>query len=584
MLRKALNIAKYEGFGGLLDKVNKKIRGAREFSKALSQAESTQIFLVSIVIPAYNASKYTLECLESIYSVKNSIKFEVILIDNFSSDNTEALMTEEIKIRENLSFIRLEENRGFAGGVNAGLVLAKGKYVVILNNDTHVTDFWLDRLVLLAEKRPELGIISPVTNFVGEGPQLDNETVHLNISKINDYASTIQSRDFVYEPRRLVFFCVLLRKSLIDQIGLLDEKYGIGNYEDDDYCLRALLSGYQLAVARSSFVYHHGSITFQKNRISHSIHMEENFNHFYGKVRNLSTNIRFPNIINLQAPISLVVRTVNRPALFTRALTSLSNQTCKNFEVIVVNDGGEDVDSIIRSFDKHFPIRYIYNREPHGRAEAINDGLRETLTKWVGFLDDDDILYPWHVAVFTKAIDINPEESFFYSNYNRTFFNGISDEAPFLTKPVEPWKFNKKELLVNNRMPIHTWLLRKAFFSQTAMFDPTIEMLEDYEVLIRLSGLTDFCHINEVTCEYRFYLDGQNSMLFQREKVYQALKDIYGKNKTDDGEISKMRDVELSIIRKEVEKISGLRELMNENPERKEEIYSKILATVFGFE
>lgn len=583
VIRKAISIAKYEGFGSLFKKVRTKLQGSKEFSEAIIRSEQEKFSTVSIVIPVYNACQFTLDCLESIYSVKNSIDFEVIVVDNGSSDDTPALMAQQRQLRHNFSYFRQEKNLGFSGGVNQGISHSRGKYILILNNDTKVSDYWLDKLVAHAEQNPEIGIISPVTNYVGQGPQLDEGAKALQIDQINTYAAKIRERKLEYEPQRLVFFCVLLRRAMVDLIGLLDEYYIKGNFEDDDYCLRAILSGYKLAIARDSFVYHHGSITFHKNLIPHTSHMEENRRKFYEKVQRISVSTRFySNPVNEPA-ISLVVRTVDRPALLTRALASLGNQTCKNFEVIIVNDGGDDVQSLVDQYDKHFPITYIRNLQPTGRTRAINIGVRNAKYGWIGFLDDDDILYPWHTAVFSQAIKLTPEEQFFYSDCNRAFFKRASDCEPFLTMAVKPWAYNKEEIWVSNRIPIHTYLIQSACIKQAGPFDESLEMLEDFEFLVRLSNFTSFTHVNAVTCEYRFYLDGINSMIYQREKIYNALMQIYKIHQSRDADVLKKREIELEIVRNEVEKIGILRKEIELQPEKKDIIDREIASLVLGF-
>ena len=404
MIKKAISIARYEGLGSLLTKVRSKCRGGREFSDAIDRNKDAKSPLVSIIIPVYNASKYTAECLESLYSVKNTTDFEVILIDNGSTDDTPDLIIEQSRLKDALYYFSQEKNLGFSGGVNLGIRHSKGKYIVILNNDTRVSNHWLDRLVAHAEQNPDVGIFSAITNYIGEGPQMAEDAKALGIDQINDYAASIAGRNLEIEPTRLVFFCVLIRRTLLDMIGLLDEDYIKGNFEDDDYCLRALLSGYKLAIAKDSFVYHHGSVTFHKNRIPHTSYMEENRKRFFEKVQRLSTASRSTRRLTSTPTTSLILRTLNRPALLSRALASLGNQTIKNFEVVVVNDGGEDVKNILDRYQQDFLIDYVHNQKSLGRTAALNVGIERAKGDWIGFLDDDDILYPWHFAVFAKEL------------------------------------------------------------------------------------------------------------------------------------------------------------------------------------
>ncbi len=582
-IKKAATIVRNEGFGTLINKGMERVKAKREFFEEMEKVENPNFFDASLVIPVYNASTFTVECIQRLYEVENNINFEVILVDNNSTDETESLMKKELARRANFTYCRMEENLGFSGGVNAGINLSKGKYVVILNNDTKVTDGWLDRLVEVVERNPEIGIVSPVTNYVGEGAQIDPEAVEIDVDRIDTYAELIKHREMIFEPRRLVFFCVLIKKTVIDHIGLLDEGYIKGNFEDDDYCTRTIMSGYHLAIARNSFVYHHGSVTFNKNQISHISHMEKNRKRFYRKIQNLSVSPRIPFRTDDEIMMSIVVRTLNRPKLLTRALTSLSNQTCKKFEVILINDGGEDVQDIVTQFSKFYSINYVHHKQSKGRTQALNAGIKSSSTSWLNFLDDDDIIYPWHVDVLLHHQSNKPNLKFLYTDYNRSIFNNTLEDFPIVTKGTEPWEYNSEEMWVTNRIPIHTWLISKSCFDAVGLFDETLMMLEDFEFLVRLNQVTDFYHINAVTCEYRFYLDGMNSMINQREKTLDALKYIYNQHPSNDLHIKQKREMELASLHSQIEKISKLKELIKKYPEKERMIYRQIAALILGF-
>ena len=489
--------------------------------------KSDEDYAISIIIPAYNAIKYTKECIDKVYTAGSNYSFEVIVVDNASSDETQTEMEAQYLERQNFSYYRMKENLGFAGGVNFGIQQSKGQYVVILNNDTLPTYGWLDEMVNAFENNPTVGIVSPVTNYVGEGPQLDSKAKDIDPNEIDTYASKIKGRDIYSEPGRLVFFCVMIRKSVIEHIGLLDEGYIKGNFEDDDYCLRAILSGYKLAVVKSSFVFHHGSITFKNNKIAHSDHMEMNRERFFLKAGNLATSIRTPVERTDNPQISIVVRTLNRKHLLRKALTSLSNQNFRDFEVVLVNDGGESVQNFIDTYSRHFPITYVNHEKSMGRTPALNAGVSNTNTNWIAFLDDDDIVYPWHLATLYNQTLLNPDGRMFYSNYNRTLYQTTHQTSPMLIKGVEPWSYDKDHLWVSNRIPLHSWLLAKKCFEKVGLFDEHQSMLEDFEFLVRLSKDYPFIHVDRVTCEYRFKMDGMNSMKNQRWRTLEALEYIF---------------------------------------------------------
>ena len=483
---------------------------------------------VSIIIPIYNAAELTKACIDKLYRSSGNYSFEVIVIDNCSTDQTESLLIDEQKNRQNFSFYRMQENLGFSGGVNFGFSKSKGEYIVILNNDTLVTPGWLDRILEVFKSDSSIGIISPVTNYVGEGPQLDAEAKEIHPEEIDEYADKIKEKGYVYEPIRLVFFCVVINRAVFDLLGYLDLKYEKGNFEDDDYCLRTRILGYKLAIARNCFVFHYGSATFNLNKISHSEWMEKNKFYFYQKAERIATSLRHFKSDSAPQSVSIIVRTQNRPKLLVNALTSIANQTHHNFEVVLVNDGGEDVQSIVQIFSAYYPITYIYNQDSIGRTAAINAGLRAAKGDWIGFLDDDDIIYPWHLELLLDAARQN-NASMVYGNHNRVLFQNMKDPTPEKIVEWTPWEFNRNQLLVNNYIPINSYLFRHDLLESIGFWSEELERLEDYDFLLRLSTVCNFYHVNKVVNEYRFYLDMTNTIFVDRHKNVPTLFLIYQK-------------------------------------------------------
>jgi GT2 family glycosyltransferase len=507
---------------------------SKEILKITSVQSDPKIFHnVSIIIPVYNGLKMTQACLDSLYENTSDIDFEVIIIDNASKDNTYEWLSEEKKKRHNLIIFKMDRNIGFGPAVNIGLQHSTGKYAVLLNNDTLVAPGWLDNLLSAMKVDPSIGIASPVTNYVGEGPQIDKHAQDLppDPIAIAEYAKNISDRtEICYEPNRLVFFCVIIRHEIVDLLGYLDEGFEKGNFEDDDYCLRARMAGYRLAIVKNSFVYHKGSATFTANKISHSQYMEQNRIRFYEKVGRIAsaTNQFTVQRIHHQNKVSVIVRTLNRPLLLQRALASLANQTYRGFEVVVVNDGGEDVSSLVALFEAYFPITSIFHQESKGRTAAINIGLQNSKGQYVAFLDDDDILYPWHLEALLQGGEEN-NAKVVYGDYNRALVVDPENQFPELLVGAPSWDYKRQELLVQNYLPIHSYIVARDSVDKVGFWNENLDRLEDYEFLLRLSTAFDFYHVKKTICEYRFYLSGDSSITIGgRKKYLSALSDIYG--------------------------------------------------------
>jgi len=219
---------------------------------------------ISVVIVTYNNIHYTKVCLDSLFRYTEYPNYEVIIVDNASHDETPEYLKKVEKENINVTVILNKENRGFAGGNNDGLRIAKGKYIVLLNNDTIVTGGWLSCLKSTLDSDAKLGIIGPVSNSVGNVQMIsvgydDVRDMHLWAQK---YTST---RENIFTPMKMVgFFCVMMKREVFDKIGYLDENFGVGMFEDDDYCERIIQAGYDLGYTKKVFIHHFGSASFKK--------------------------------------------------------------------------------------------------------------------------------------------------------------------------------------------------------------------------------------------------------------------------------------------------------------------------------
>lgn len=222
-------------------------------------------FAVSIVVLCYNGlDEVTRPCVESILKNTQSGSYELILIDNASSDGTPGYLKTLAEAHSHVQIQLNNENKGYAGGNNDGIRLARGDYIVLLNNDTLVPHGWLERLLLPLDVQPDVGLVGPITNSAGNEQRVDlSGLTEVNFEVIAGAYTQRQSKHW-FTTEKLGFFCVALRRNLTHEIGGLDEQFGIGMFEDDDYCARTRQRGYRLAVAEDCFVYHKGSVSFKK--------------------------------------------------------------------------------------------------------------------------------------------------------------------------------------------------------------------------------------------------------------------------------------------------------------------------------
>jgi GT2 family glycosyltransferase/glycosyltransferase involved in cell wall biosynthesis len=238
---------------------------------------------ISIIMLVHNQWEDTLLCLQSLETY-GTVTHEIVLVDNGSAEPTANALREYCQSHEQVILIRNSSNRGFAAGNNQGLSAARGEFCVLLNNDTVTTPGWLERLIAHFEEHPGAGIIGPMSNSV-VGIQKVEAVGYQNLDELPDFATAWMSRhhgEFRRTPR-VIGFCLAMRRGVFERIGGLDERFGNGNYEDDDYCLRANLAGFEVAVAGDVFIHHTGGRTFQGAQINYQSNMLRNWDLFKSK-------------------------------------------------------------------------------------------------------------------------------------------------------------------------------------------------------------------------------------------------------------------------------------------------------------
>lgn len=212
---------------------------------------------VSIIIPAFNQIECCQQCLYSI-EINTQHPYRLILVDNGSTDG----VSEFFDSIEDAIVVHSETNCGFAGGVNLGLEHAEG-HVVLLNSDTLVPRGWLGRLKNALLESEKTGMVGPKSNYVS-GPQQIDDLEMESLDEVTVFANELSEKmkGKLTDTLRLVGFCMMIRDKVVEEVGLFDESFGIGNFEDDDYCLRVSRAGYRLCIAEDCFVYHYGNRTF----------------------------------------------------------------------------------------------------------------------------------------------------------------------------------------------------------------------------------------------------------------------------------------------------------------------------------
>jgi GT2 family glycosyltransferase len=239
----------------------------------------------SVIVLTWNALEYIRQCADGLLAHTDP-RHELIFVDNGSQQETRDYLTRLAADHEQIQVIFNETNLGFAAGNNVGLAAATGQYVCLLNSDAVVTAGWLERLMRPLEGDPRLGLIGPVTNSITGMQKLEPvDYDERTLEGLADFAArrAVEHEGEVGPSLWIVGFCLLMRRELIMRVGGLDEGFGLGNFEDTDFCLRAFLTGYGAAVAVDCFVHHFGSRSFVENNLDYGKMLDEKFEIFRRK-------------------------------------------------------------------------------------------------------------------------------------------------------------------------------------------------------------------------------------------------------------------------------------------------------------
>jgi glycosyltransferase involved in cell wall biosynthesis len=217
--------------------------------------------------------------------------------------------------------------------------------------------------------------------------------------------------------------------------------------------------------------------------------------------------------------VSIIIPTFNRPLYLAQAISSAVRQRYSNIQIIVVNDGGCDVSSIVKSFcDPR--IVFINRQENRGKAFSLNEAIASVKGEYIAYLDDDDIYYPQHIGTLVEAIEKHPDcgvaYTDLYKSYCRIEPNG---SRTVLSKVVEISRdFDRFLMFYFNHVLHVSCLHRRDLLDKTGPYNEKLNVLIDWDMTRRLAFFSDFYHVPEVTGEY-YHPEGDSDRIsIQRRK------------------------------------------------------------------
>jgi GT2 family glycosyltransferase len=230
-----------------------------------------------IIIPTFGQEGFTSACFDSIS--QHTKDYRLLWVDNGSSKESRDLVMPSFEKSSNRLPIWSENNLGFVEGVNLGLKMStsvfdtKAKYIVIQNNDTVVTKDWLSDMIAAMDTDPRIAVAGPMTSTRGSWQGWQHAFKRLDVPPFagmgarppEEIQKTLKGafRTRAVDVKMVAFFCTVFRRSVFEELGFLDTRFGAGLGDDDDFCKRVTDAGYKIAFVPGVYVVHNHRTTFK---------------------------------------------------------------------------------------------------------------------------------------------------------------------------------------------------------------------------------------------------------------------------------------------------------------------------------
>ncbi|MGV8941732.1 MAG: glycosyltransferase [Lysobacter sp.] len=473
----------------------------------------------SIIIVSYQSLDKMRDCVESIDRYTDYPDYEVIVVDNGSDSEVVQYLREFTSSHPRFRLIDSKVNLGFSGANNLGMraVSADSEYVVLLNNDTVVTATWLGGMVRWLQDTT-VGLVGPTTWPNGTANEAAIAVPYDDMAGMHEFAAEFiaANRGEAFDIPMLAFYCVGMHRTVMEQVGPLDEAYGIGMFEDDDYAIRVRNAGFRVICARDVFIHHVGRSSFGK--LQEDVYNElfqHNKNQYEEKWsvawRRPAARRDFGQLVSQAAiapsrelpgqldpeisRVSVILVNYNGLAHLGPCLDSLAllNYDDSRIEIIVVDNGSSD-DSVGWLHDNWPQVKVIRNQLNVGFSRACNQAVECASGHYVAFLNNDMRVDPeWLNGLlepFARDETIACVGSM-VMNWEGTAveFSGRHDD-PF-SLAYEPLQLDYKAQRAGDSYALFVsggaMLLRRADFVQSGGFDQRYFMYhEDVDLCWRL--------------------------------------------------------------------------------------------------
>ncbi|WP_256217487.1 glycosyltransferase [Pseudomonas sp. NBRC 111119] len=497
--------------------------------------------LVSVVIPAYNYGRYLGQAVRSVLG-QGVEDIEVLVVDNASTDDTQQVMA-AFSSDPRVRYMRNRRNIGAGNSSQNGFWAAKGTYLVLFMADDFMNPGHLQRLLPALQRNPSFALgYSPIrwvsehgepipgpahpghrsADYVGGRHELADLLIY--DSYITPSAAIIRRDAFFTAWRRdvrirgagdwqlMVQLAELYPDFVFTTVPGVSYRVHGAQHSHEFYVSSAPLEGHTCIVEGVFERGKQGLLNgYEREIAAHlkrrlSLYPLEHSTGLGARVRQLCERLEALAQDAERSQFSIILTTYNRPHMLRDALNSIAGQVFKDFEVILVNDNGDPVESLLADYD--FPITYLRQGRNRGPAAARNAALQLASGRYVVYLDDDDLYLPDHLQRLAQGLEAHPDSVvytdavFIQEVITAGQRNEVSREQRY-----PHGQYSRERLLINNYIPINTFACPRALALAVGDFDETLAGLEDWDLLMRLCARSAFHHLPYETVQVRMRLD-----------------------------------------------------------------------------
>lgn len=509
--------------------LHEQLRGGEPAPEAHEESE----ILVSAIVSTYNSEAFLRGCLEDLLAQSLGERIEIIVIDSGSEQGEGAIVKAMQADHPNIRYLRTERETIYAAW-NRGVRMARGRYLTNANADDRHRRDALERMARHLEQRPDVALV-----------YADSKVTRAENAGFDDAPVEACFKWPEFEPRNLFSVCYIgpqpmWRRSLHDRYGYFDAQMKVAG--DYDFWLRLATQETFLHIPELLGLYllSQGSVEHAQAAAGvreSELARERNWPAAWGQRPPPGGNYLVAadqagvaGCVASQGPlVSIIMPTRDRLELLGRALDSVIAQRYRNWELLVINDGGDSVRSLIKGRDADDRIRFIELDRSRGQATARNLALRLARGEIICYLDDDDLYLADHLQTIVDELAAG-ERYFVYTDavvVSETL-DGTQSRETGRSNPYAHTGYSRERLLIGNYIPINTWAHRRECLDAVSGFDETLNCYEDWEFLLRLSARYEFHHIERTTVEVRHRADRVDNVSRHRlSDTVQAYRRIY---------------------------------------------------------